>query len=384
VADDKAQAIEFFRQLDVFSKKYCRAISLETNISPWGGGDYDRGKPSGAILHYTADPSLESVVRWFANPKLNAKVSAHVVVDDKSLETIAEHADGLPLIQELPATVVLCRPPDKTAWHATWVNGQCFSVECVNAGELRTQDNGATMTWWPAKDKASGPWTKVWKMLGKVATFQAGRWWDPFPPDQLAAVVTVLRHLRALFPESLKPGWLLGHEQVQGIRTRTSNGASMGTDKRDAGPTFPLHGIRQAVFDDWKPLTRYDWFQRYCCDPKWGDAERARILQAAIPEIYGQSESLETVDVFQRLHHELTAMALQSSTSFGPWGKLALYLLGYYMPSIERGEYTSLDLDTDELTSVATFQRLMGLQVDTKTGSFTRTALCDRIKDRGF
>ena len=258
MADDKAQAVEFFRQLDVFSKRYCQAISLETNISPWGGDAYDHGEPSGAILHYTADPSLENVVRWFVNPKFNAKAAAHVVVDDQSLEALAIHAQDLPLIQELSAAVVLCRPPNKTAWHATWANGSCFGVECVNAGELRTQDNGVTMTWWPAKDKTSGPWTKVWESLDKAATFQAGRWWDPFPSDQLDAVVTVLRHLRALFPDSLKPGWILGHEQVQGVRTLKMSGEAMQTDKRDPGPTFPLHGIRQAVFDSWKPLTRYE------------------------------------------------------------------------------------------------------------------------------
>ena len=383
MADDKAQAVEFFRQLDVFSKRYCQSLSLETNISRWGGEAYERGEPSGAILHYTADPSLESVVRWFVDPKLNAKVSAHVVIDDKSLE-MAEHADGLPLIQELPVAVILCRPPDKMAWHATWVNGACFGVECVNAGELRTQDNGVTMTWWPAKAAKSGPWTKVWKPVGQAATHQAGRWWAPFPPKQLEAAATVLRYLRAMFPDSLRPGWILGHEQVQGVRTRMSNGAAMGTDKRDAGPTFPLPGLRQAVFDDWKPLTRYDWFQRYCADAQWGDSERVRVLQAAIPEIYGRSECLETVDVFQRFHNALATLARELDGPFGPWGKLALYLLGYYMPSIARGEYTSPDMDSDELTSVATFQRLMGLQVDSKPGSLTRTAIRERIKDRGF
>jgi len=381
---DNANAIEFFRQLDVFSTRYCKMLGLESHFSPWGGDAYDRGEPSGAILHYTADPDFESVVRWFVNPKFNSKVSSHVVVADRALGAQAMQTEDLPLVAALPATVVLCRPPEKTAWHATWTNGQCFGVECVNAGELRTQDNGHTLTWWPARDLASGPWTKPWTTPYKVATCQATRWWDPFPGDQLEAVVAVLRHVRALFPDSLRPGWILGHEQVQGVRTRTANGAMMQTDKRDPGPCFPLHGIRQAVFDDWRPLQQSAWFNPYRADPQWGDTERTRIVVAAVQAISGALAPPEPGVAWARLASALTALALKPDDPFGPWGKLALYLLGYYMPSVERGEYMIPEMDTEELTSVATFQRLMGLQVDSKPGSLTRTALCDRFKDRGF
>lgn len=381
---DKQEAAEFFRQLDVFSERYCKALSLESHISQWGGDAYDRKTPSGAILHFTADPDFDAVLRWFCNPKFGAKAAAHVVVADRAMGTQAMHAKDLPLVAELPATVALCRPVDKTAWHATWTNGSCFGIECVNAGELRTKDNGQTFTWWAPKDKASPPWTKPWNPPYKAATFQATRWWDTYLADQLTAVVMVLRYLRALFPDSIRPAWILGHEQVQGVRTRTSNGSMMLTDKRDPGPTFPLHGIRQATFDDWKPLTHYPWFNFHRADPQWGDAERSRIVVAAVQKISGASEPPDAKVAWQRLTSALTALALKPSDPFGPWGKIGLYLLGYYMPSVERGEYASVDLDTDELTSVATFQRLMGLQVDSKPGSFTRTALVDRLKDRGF
>jgi N-acetyl-anhydromuramyl-L-alanine amidase AmpD len=381
---DYERAVEFFRQLDVFSARYCASLGLTSHISPWGGDAYDRGGPSGAILHYTADPDLESVVRWFVNPKLGAKASAHVVVADRLVGSQHMLDSDLPLVAALPATVVLCRPFDKSAWHATWANGRCFGVECVNAGELRTPNNGAAFTWWPAKDKASAPWTKPWTTLYKAATCQATRWWDPFPGDQLESVVAVLRHVRALFPDYFEPGWILGHEQVQGVRTRTANGAAMLTDKRDPGPTFPLHGIRQAVFDGWRPLQESAWFNPYRADPQWCEVERARIVVAAVQAISGVAEPPEAGVAHARLASAITALALKPGDPFGPWGKLALYLLGYCMPSIERGEYASPSLDTSELTSVTTFQRLMGLQPDGIPGSLTRTALCDRLKDRGF
>jgi hypothetical protein len=379
-------ATEFFRQLGVFSRRY-----LEENVkgvpvtSPWGHDTM--GPVEGAILHYTADEELDRVLRWFHDPKWEARASAHVVVSDRRLGSHGALSDGLPLVADLPATVIQCRAPTQEAWHASWANQTHYGVECVSAGELRSSD-GRAFTSWRSKGPGAAQWTMPWKSIYKSPVQSGGRWWDPFTSRQLAAVVAVLRYLRDYPGVALKRPHVVGHEQVQSVSTLTGAGGKMGTDKRDMGPTCPLHGIRDAVFDGWRPLEQSHWYNDYRASPTTVLGDRELTVCRVVGAVSGAEALPAPVVSWDRFRVAIQALPLQRDT-FGAWGKLGLWLLGYYMPSVDRPQgdlLTSLTgaLDTDECYSVWLFQRCMGLAPDGKPGPQTKWALLERLQDRGI
>jgi len=378
-------AEEFFRQLAIFSERYLRqSVPRAVAVSPWGDASIGI---NGAIVHYTADEDLDRVLRWFNDPTLNAKASAHVVIADRTLGSQALLTSDLPLVSALPATVVQCRPPTLGAWHATWANPWAYGIECVGAGELRlrSSDDQQFCTWRP-KAKDSPAWTAEWHSAYKAPAQAWGRWWDPFTADQVAAVVAVLRYVKALPRVALQPARVLGHEQVQGVSTKSSKGTPLATDKRDPGPTCPLHGIRAAVFSD-RPLEQEAWWNRMRNDVKTVAADRVAMVQRVVAVLSGLAEVSPADIAWDRFRSAVHTLPVKDD-GFQPWGKLALWLLGYYVPSIERygllSENLSSALDDAEVESVKVFQRLVGLTSDGIPGVDTRWALLERLKDRGI
>jgi N-acetyl-anhydromuramyl-L-alanine amidase AmpD len=356
-----SQSVDFFRQLAVFSGRYIQASLLRASL------------PSirGAVIHYTADEDLDRVIRWFNDASLNAQASAHVIIADHKVPNHDALAIDLPLVKALPATVIQCRPPTQGAWHATWCNSGYYGIECISAGELKTKDDGQTFqTWRPVK--AGGPdWTDAWGRPDKTAAKAWARWWDPFTSPQSAAVVAVLRYLRDLPGAALARPHVVGHENVQGVATIKHDGQPMRTDKRDPGPTCPIHGIRAAAFDDWRPMEQYEWWRA-------GDAVRGaeHTVQQVVAALAGMLDLPAPEQAWARLATGLGEGAL-------PWVKLGLWLLGYYMPSVT-GPGLGGQIDTDEAQSVWLFQRMSGLTTDGLLGPETRKALVARLKDRGI
>jgi len=373
------QSVAFFKQLEEFSRRYLSvAVKAAAPLSPWGGKAPIRLK--GAVIHYTADQDMDRVLRWFNDPRRNAQVSAHVVVADRQLGSQARLTLDLPLVAELPATVVQCRRPNQQAWHGSWSNAWAYGIECVSAGELRTPDEGQSFTSWRPCVSGGAPWSAPWVCPYKSPVKARGRWWDPFSAPQVASVVTVLRYLRDLPEVALHKPYVLGHEQVQGVGTVREDGSPMRTDKRDPGPTCPLHGIREAVFDGWLPLYHYEWFQRHRNDALSEDAG-----QQALGQRLAQLLSGSTVLPSASAAWERCKSALQAH-EFGVWGKFALHALGYYMPSVLATDRKDLEsaLNSDEWTSVWLFQRMMGIATDGMPGPQTCRALLARLKDRGL
>lgn len=377
-------AVEFFRQLAEFSERYLATnIKKADPVSPWGDDTIDI---HGAVVHYTADEELDRVLRWFNDPLLKARASSHVVVADRQLGSQIILTEGLPLVAELPATVIQCRPPTKEAWHATWANSTYFGVECVSAGELRSQDAKAFYSWRP-KDKDSADWTTLWHSAYKAPVRAWQRYWDPFTPAQVAAVVMVLRYLRDLPGVELSRPKVVGHEHVQGVNTRRSNGEKMNTDKRDPGPTCPMQGIRSAVFDGWRPLEQSNWFNAMRNDPEAVLLDRDLMVRRVVAAVSGMAEMPPSDVAWERFRSAIHTLPVKDDP-FGAWGRLALWLLGYYVPVLEKsGEmlpHLSESLDSDEVQSVWLFQRMSGLETDGKPGVNTRWALLERLKDRGI
>lgn len=377
-------AREFFRQLGEFSARYIAAnVKSALPASSWG--DPKMATVQGAVIHYTADEDLNRVIRWFNDPSLGAKASSHVIVADRQLGSQGILTQDLPLVADLPATVIQCRPPDQQAWHGTWTNTHYFGVECISAGELRTVD-GRMFTSWRPKARDAADWTAPWSSVYKTPIQAWGRWWDPFTVAQVDAVVRVLRYLRDLPGVELKRPCVVGHEHVQSVNTLRYDGQKMRTDKRDPGPTCPIHGIREAVFDDWRPLEQSAWFNRFRNAPVSVALDRDDMVRKVVRLVSGMGELPSPEVAWDRFRSAAHVLPVKDEP-FGAWGKLALWLLGYYMPSVERAalpERLAAQLDSDEWQSVWLFQKMAGLVTDGKPGVNTRWALLERLKDRGI
>lgn len=370
---DKTKAKEFFLQLEDFSREYLRRLRVSPK-SPWGKDTFSRKEsPRGAILHYTADTFLDISLKWFCKESFNAKSSAHVVVSDRKLGSANELVASYPLIADLPVTVVQTRSPYEMAWHATWVNGFAYGIENTNAGELRREpETGRLMHWRPAEPGAPD-WTMPWEGHTKEPIEMAGKIWDNFPARQVAANITILRHLNALHEGSLKAPWILGHEQVQGVHTLRGGGRPMKTDKRDPGPSFPLHDVRYSVLAH--DLESIQWLSRYEAMPDYCDQERSSYVIDVIQHVAGVRPSHAVA--WQRFNSLL--QSFPEIDGFGVVGKLVLKLLGYHVTSL-----LTTELDSDDLQSIWIFQKLMGLEPDTKPGPQTKRAMVARLKDRGL
>ena len=364
------QAREFFEQLDEFSRRYVAAeLNLPTATSPWGEGQYDTGpSPKGAILHFTADEDLLRVLRWFLIEKFQARASAHAVIADRRLASQDELAHDLPLVQELPATIIQVRHPHTQAWHATWANGTCYGIENVNAGMLKcsarpSEQSAGSFTSWRPRDRSSPEWTMPWSVPYKEAVELFDRWWAPYTPEQIEANVILLRYVQQLYG-SLRRPWIVGHESAQ-------------ANKRDPGPAFPIHGIRDAVFDGWSPVERYDWFRLFKADSKFGQTEMDWYAVDYARKAGSENPNPHPVAAWVRFGSALRA--LPEKDEFGLTGKTALRMLGYHVNDV-----SSDSLDTDEAMSVWIFQKMMSLKTDSKPGPVTKRALIERLEDRGF
>ena len=379
----KEQAIEFFKQLEEFSHRYLdQVLRLQNTESPWGSDQFDNKKPKGAILHFTADPDFNNLLRWFVKSEFAAKTSAHVVVADRQMGSQNMLCDGLPLIEALPTCVVQCRNPYQTAWHATWTNDICYGIECINAGELRTPDNGNTFTWWPKKDENSPDWTKVWNSPYKKPVYQMGKWWDSYPSAQIKTIIILLRYLNDLYEGQLQPEYILGHEQVQSVATLKSSGLPMKTDKRDPGPSFPLNELRISAFAT-NEISNYPWFKSYTVDLKYGENAVNQEISGTLQLFSGVPGNPDIGISKVRFLSAIDSLIAKPSEPFGVWGKLGLSVLGYYIPSIKNGIFNNV-LDPTEIESIKIFQRMSGLTSDGDPGINTRAALAKRLRDRGI
>jgi N-acetyl-anhydromuramyl-L-alanine amidase AmpD len=370
MANDTARAVKFFHELDTFADRFAkREFGCRMDV-PHGGPSPEHGF-RGAVIHYTADQDPLRVVRWFRDP--SSHVSAHLVVCDRRLDIHEELSRGLPLVQALPVTVIQCRDPGEGAWHAKWANESCYGIELVSAGLLRKNSDGCLCTWHP-RDRSAGNWTSPWVSSDKDPVRLYGQTWDPFTPEQILATITALRHLRhfGMRFATLEPEWILGHDLVQ-------------QDKLDPGPTFPIHGVRDAVFDRF-PVTDREWWIWYETDPLAGQAWRDRAVTRLVRAQAVATETRRdlTVDIaWSRAWAAWSRIAEDPCTFQEYWVKLGLYILGYAVSlylDFERAR--PCRLTEQDLQSVRIFQRMAGCVVDGYPGPRTCTAMLERLSRR--
>lgn len=359
----------FFSELRAFSELVYSRLGITERSSPWVGGYFARGAPTGVVLHYTATNDFRSTVSWFLCEKYQARVSAHLLIADGWPKGTLEWARPYPQIVALPSLVLQCVSLSRRAWHATWFNSQSIGIELVNSGELRM---GPGSSWLDCRDN----WGRRW-VSEKAPVHISGRYWEPYGPDQVLAAIAVLREIRRAYPGQIRPECIVGHEQVQGVRTI----AGQPNDKRDPGPAFPLEGVREAALEEVDPEA-YLWFDRFSKDgsygQSWQDAQVVRWWGARRGNGHAFHATPSRDVAWADYLRELLGSFLRESGGFGSAGKVALALLGYAVSDIRYP-----DLRGPDENSLALFVRMMGLPKGVGTGLELRRALVDRLEDRG-
>ncbi len=364
---------DFFDQLSEFSQRVFQSLGIDETECPWTSGPFRGGHPKGAVLHYTAGNNIDKTLRWFMKRKYNARSSAHAVVADGWPEGMRELAADLPLINSLPAMVVQCVPPDQIAWHATWTNSFCYGVEAVNVGELRRLPDGTWVSHHKISEQAR-EWTMPWEHETKEPMRLFGRHWEPWTAEQLHTIAIMLWEVQTLHG-TLRPEWVLGHENVQGMRTlRSETGVRLpfGTDKRDPGPGFPLEAVRRAISYSGDTRPTWNHAARIESEPRFGEKIRTKWIQ----QWWRPAERPPGDAIWSHFRESLPGFV--DSPGFGEFGKLCLRILGYHISS------NTADLTEVDLESVWIFQRMMGLETDKQPGPKTRRAIVSRLADRGF
>lgn len=307
-------------QIATFSRRYlAEHLRLPPEGSPHGADL--RLRPLGLVMHYCADPRLETVLRWFCDPR--SQSSAHYVVAQGQVPGHAACAEGMPDIQAMPATIVQMRPLGLQAYHATWANRWALGVELCNAGELRANGRGEL-----------SPVAKVPYDPTHAPVLEAGeRRFAGYSDAQLFATLVLCRSLAKV--TGFAPQRLVGHDMVQGVHTRVRG--AQGNDKRDVG------GLR---LDAWR---------RFVYGP---------------PDIIPQSLRTPLRLEVPRSLWEARATARDGLA------KRRLATLGYAVdPDIDA--YSPAEGD-----ALGMFQVMMGLVPDQICGPKTQAALLARVRDR--
>lgn len=362
-------AVQFFYELSKFTDRFARLEFGETLKISHGGGV--RSEPfRGVTLHFTADRDVLRVLRWFRHPE--SKVSAHLVVCDRRLGCHDELAEGLPIVQALPVTVIQCRDPGQSAWHARWVNDETYGIELVSAGPLHENKEGVLCSWRP-RDQTSGLWTEPWVCGYKEPVRLYGQTWEPYTAPQVETTITAMRYLRDFGPRFavLERPWIVGHDLVQ-------------SNKLDPGPMFPIHGVRQAVFDGWAPVHSRIWWPRFVADPLDGQGWRDLAVIRVVREHAAASETSRDPSgevAWSRAWAAWSRLQDQQATVQAHWIKLALYVLGYAVSGYDDEDFSAAELSRDT-ESVRLFQRMAALTVDGIVGPWTRGALAERLWER--
>jgi N-acetyl-anhydromuramyl-L-alanine amidase AmpD len=317
---------ELLGQVSDFSDRI--KISGSSGRSPWASGGWPRvpeldlEAPEGAVVHYTADADLMAVLRWFLDPGLGAKASAHYVVGAWWTDDLRKLAAGLPLVEALEVPLVEVVSPDRVAWHARSANHTSLGVEVVNAGRVRQVPGTTGWRRWQPERRGAEEWTSEYDVSQGVPTLQCLdrlHWYAPYQAGQAQVVTRVVAAAaQALRGEAFDPVRIVGHEHVQ-------------RNKQDPGPSFPLELVRGVGL---------------------GRISAAEQLWAA------------GGDILIRARYDSRPVGHDAARD-----RLALEALGY--------------LD-DGLVSVEMFQRMMGLDPDGDIGPRTCAALGERLEEVGF
>lgn len=340
---------ELFGQLAEFSARVFDSWGLPSRCE-WEG-PWEHAGPRGILAHYTRGQQLRSAAKWAMDPKFEAKASAHVLVAAQKIEAFAPLERGLPLVKALPVTVLQCVPPTRAAWHATWCNGLCYGIENINAGLLQPHVRDG-YRYGAQGQHVYQQWREPVRLLG--------RWWEPYTRGQVEANIILAREVLALYPDSIRRPWVLGHEQVQGPDTPGSSRR----DKRDPGPAYPLPALIEGVAEASTPLEDLLGLAHWATDTRYAESVADGVVLDYWPG--------PPVSAWLAFEGALKGWPEAENGRSMNVLEAGLRLLGY-------------DVEADLAQSVWIFSRMMGLNGDSKGISTEfKQALIKRLKDRNF
>lgn len=343
----KAEAEQFFGELSRFWKRLRDKVMPDApDVTP-NLTALRSGKVRGAILHYTATPTWRSAVRWFL---LHRSASAHVVVADHRLPEAKGLDHDLPLVAQLPVTVIQCAPPTMGTWHARWTNPLCYGIENRNVGRVRRSAEGEPWRWWADDWRELAPVVKPYERVSVLEGY------EPYSRAQLVANVMLLRYLGALVG-GLERQFVLPHSAVQ-------------AGKHDTGPLYPIHEVRRlGVIDVDEPLD--EAFPDFCvdgADTSLDDREpRSADRRTREPDMAMERAALADEAV-------QSAAAADEVDPMAPAVREWLDALGYYVPT----PADPLVLDVWVQRALWIFQYAHGLKRTSKPDAYT----CNKLRER--
>lgn len=172
---------------------------------------------------------------------------------NRSLQLLTEtEVSSHYLIGEAPSTIYRLVDENRRAWHAgdsqwqgrTWLNGTTIGIELVNQGFYDTP---------------------------------AGRYWQPFAPAQIEALIALLKDI--MRRHQLSPGSILAHSDIAPQR------------KVDPGPLFPWKRLAEAGLMPWPDESAV--------------AHQQALFSASLPSVQWFQEQLMRQGYAVPLHGEL-------------------------------------------------------------------------------
>jgi len=186
-------------------------------IRPW----QERG-PTGVLYHYTGGPIGLKSMKWANKPSWGNTVSSwHVTVLDRVEDDIIGNLwlELCPdwLLELFPVPTIIMASWEKGTHHGNWSNKFLLGVENRNSG------------YYGYKKLKNGLLD-----LGKSGIRVGRRIYEPYTREQLIANINIGKLAKEMFNQ-FNPDDILSHQCIWAT-------------KKDAGPLFPIHNIRDAIF----------------------------------------------------------------------------------------------------------------------------------------
>ena len=260
-----AEAQELYTELRHISAAILKAYGCDTEphrpvarTKRWR-----HGKPRGIGYHYTAGTSTAGAMKWGNKPAWGNTGSAwHALIADRILdEPIGElwvkMADKA-LRALFPVPTIITANFRWGTWHGNWTNDMTLGVENRNAGYGGKVEDVGRISIVDGEGEISA---HVKMKNGKPAVAGAGKVWEHYSREQLAANVSFGRMVNALF--GLDPDWILSHQ-------------CFWATKSDTGPLYPIHQVRSAIFDTSLEVDQLDWLGQHPMAPDTNEDDDER------------------------------------------------------------------------------------------------------------
>lgn len=356
----KRQAVDFFKALREVSVDFLIGNGLPVDQGRKKYATWRRGYPVGVTQHFTAGVGWRGTVRWLNDGPKENSVSCQMLILDRMLPDYKNLVSKYPELKDLQVTTLLLSEGIIPCWHAGWVNKLTFGIENRNVGMLRNDEG--RWCWWADNWNATFPETT----LGKTPVICYGKWWEPYTYGQICANILVCQMLYSRFPK-MDPRWFLPHSATSGRKT-------------DTGPLFPLHRVRDAVFDG-TPIKEIGWLKSFDADPKQMADYVEEEDETFLAEAFKQGDRMGTLED-PDFQDNVPEADLQLLVEEGDWRKelpairRALNLLGYKVPASD-----SWEMDKDTALAVWIFQKSQRMVQDRIPGSQTQAALRRRLEN---